>query len=313
MKSLTYGNTSTGKSLAFRVDDQGRIINSGGTKTTVSGFSSVAVSTPYTNLLDALAGTAPLDVSNFQSGDLVIVSTATTGSYTVQAALDSAFTIGVHTLQVVEKTVQNANPLNAAITPTATTRVFQINVQGVNFLRVNLGTGITAGTIRAFIVLNQSPYVPFQTNIQQSTAASVAVTASLAAAQTLAAVTTAGTPAAPTTPYFLNSAATTNGNLIITGTSGVQAFYSSNIGATAAVVKLYNKATAPVVGTDVPEMIIPVPAAVGGVPGFAEITPGFNGHRFALGLGIAITGGAADSDTTAVAAGQVKVKLSRTV
>ena len=33
----------------------------------------------------------------------------------------------------------------------------------------------------------------------------------------------------------------------------------------------------------------------------------------ALGLGIAVTGAAADSDTTAVAAGQVKVILSRTV
>lgn len=128
----------------------------------------------------------------------------------------------------------------------------------------------------------------------------------------LTTITTAGTPAAPATPYFLNSAATTNGALILTGTSGVQAFWATNTGATAAFVKLYNKATAPTVGTDVPEMIIPVPAAAAGVPGIAEITPGFNGHRFALGLGIAITGAAADSDTTAVAAGQVRVKLSRT-
>jgi hypothetical protein len=60
-------------------------------------------------------------------------------------------------------------------------------------------------------------------------------------------------------------------------------------------------------------MLIPVPAAVGGVPGIVQISPGFNGYRFALGLGLAITGGAADSDTTAVAAGQVKVILSRTV
>ena len=129
----------------------------------------------------------------------------------------------------------------------------------------------------------------------------------------LGAVTTAGTPTVPATPYFVNSAATTNGALILTGTSGLQAFYATNIGATAAFVKLYNKATAPTVGTDVPEMIIAVPAAVGGVPGAVEITPGFNGYRFALGLGIAITGAVADTDTTAVAAGQVKVKLSRTV
>lgn len=130
---------------------------------------------------------------------------------------------------------------------------------------------------------------------------------------TVTAVTGAGTPAAPATPYFVNSAATTNGALILTGTSGLQAFYATNTGAAAAFVKLYNKATAPTVGTDVPEMIIPVPAAVSGVPGVAQVIPGFNGHRFALGLGIAITGGAADSDTTAVAAGQVKVKLARTV
>jgi len=130
---------------------------------------------------------------------------------------------------------------------------------------------------------------------------------------TVTAVTGAGTPAVPATPFFVNSAATTNGALILTGTSGLQAFYATNIGATAAFVKLYNKATAPTVGTDVPEMIIAVPAAVAGVPGAAQISPGFNGYRFALGLGIAITGAVADSDTTAVAAGQVKVKLSRTV
>jgi hypothetical protein len=130
---------------------------------------------------------------------------------------------------------------------------------------------------------------------------------------TVTTVTTAGTPAVPATPYFVNSAASTNGALILTGTSGLQAFYATNTGAAAAFVKLYNKATAPTVGTDVPEMIIPVPAAVGGVPGVAAPPIGFNGFRFALGLGIAITGGAADNDTTAVAAGQVKVKLSRTV
>jgi hypothetical protein len=130
---------------------------------------------------------------------------------------------------------------------------------------------------------------------------------------TVTTVTNAGTPAVPATPLIINSAATTNGQLVLTGTSGLQAFYASNIGATTAFVKLYNKATAPTVGTDVPAMIIPVPAAVAGVPGVAQISPGFNGFRFALGLGLAITGAVADNDTTAVAAGQVKVMLSRTV
>ena len=125
-------------------------------------------------------------------------------------------------------------------------------------------------------------------------------------------VTASVTPPAPVTPYFLNSAATTNGALVITGTSGLTSLYATNTGAGAAFVKLYNKATAPVVGTDIPEMVIPIPAAVAGFPGVAAPNIGFIGMRFPLGLGIAITGGAADTDTSAVAAGQVKVKLSRT-
>lgn len=139
---------------------------------------------------------------------------------------------------------------------------------------------------------------------------------SIATVAAITAIAGAGTPAVPATPYFVNSAASTNAALVLTGTSGLSALWASNAGAAAAFVKLFNKATAPVPGTDVPEMIIPVPAAVGGVPGIAEISPGFNAYRFPLGLGIAITGGAtgaADNDTTAVAVGQVKVKLSRTV
>jgi hypothetical protein len=126
-------------------------------------------------------------------------------------------------------------------------------------------------------------------------------------------ITTSGTPAPPATPYILNSAATTNGALVLTGTSGLHAFYATNTGATPAYVKLYNKATAPTVGTDVPAMVLPIPAAASGVPGVTTLPIGHQGFRFALGLGIAVTGGAADTDTIAVAIGQVKVMLSRTV
>ena len=99
-------------------------------------------------------------------------------------------------------------------------------------------------------------------------------------------ITSAGTPAVPATPFILNSAASTNGSLILTGTSGLHAFYATNTGATSAFVKLYNKATAPIVGTDVPAMILPVPAAVAGVPGVCTLPIGFQGFRFALGLAL---------------------------
>lgn len=132
---------------------------------------------------------------------------------------------------------------------------------------------------------------------------------------TVTATVTAGTvnPVVPATPYFVNSAATTNGALVLTGTSGLQAFYATNEGASAAYVKLYNKATAPVVGTDIPEMTFTIPAAAGGVPGVYNLAMGFHGFRFALGLGISITRNAVYTDTTAIGAGEVKVKLTRTV
>jgi hypothetical protein len=175
-------------------------------------------------------------------------------------------------------------------------RVFDYERQRVEML--NRPSGDIAGG--APVVVQNSPAV----TVSSGTVTTVS---------TVTAVTTAGTPAAPATPLIINSAASTNGQLVLTGTSGLQCLYATNTGATIAFVKLYNKATAPTVGTDVPAMIIPVPAAVAGVPGVSPmINPGFNGYRFALGLGLAITGLVADTDTTAVAAGQVKVILSRT-
>lgn len=117
-------------------------------------------------------------------------------------------------------------------------------------------------------------------------------------------------PSVPTVTT-INSAATTNATAVSGTAATLTGLYATNIGATAAFVKLYNKATAPTVGTDVPVAIIVVPAAVSGIPGVAQFNIGPNGYRFATGVGLAITGAMADTDTTAVAAGQVKVILSR--
>ena len=79
----------------------------------------------------------------------------------------------------------------------------------------------------------------------------------------------------------------------------------SNTGAAAAFVKLYNLATAPVVGTSAVVLTIPVLAG-----GTVSINWGPLGMRFGTGIGLAITNLAPDADTTAVALGQVKVATS---
>jgi hypothetical protein len=113
-------------------------------------------------------------------------------------------------------------------------------------------------------------------------------------------------PAAPTTTTSaINSAATTNSNLIKGSAGTLYSITASNNGAAAAFLKLFNKATAPTVGTDTPVLIIPIPAG-----GVVTIPFGSQGYRFATGIALAITDLIADLDTTVIAAGQVKVLTS---
>lgn len=101
---------------------------------------------------------------------------------------------------------------------------------------------------------------------------------------------------------LLSSAATTNPTSVKGSSGKVFSVTASNTGGAVAYVKLYNKATAPTVGTDVPVITIPVPAG-----GSVNLPFGTPGAIFGTGIGLGITNLAADTDTTAVAAAQVKV------
>lgn len=207
----------------------------------------------------------------------------------------------------VQAVRSNANTieLTTGVLGAAPAYAWELSVNALKYFRVR-ATAWTSGTQVWTMIPGTYATEPIPAaQVSATQPVSGTVTATVANATVL--------PAVPATPYFLNSAATTNGALIITGTSNVSAFYATNEGASAAYIKLYNKATAPTVGTDIPEMTIPVPAAAAGVPGVANPNIGFFGFRFPLGLGIAITRNAVFSDTTAIGAGEVKVKLSRAV
>ena len=103
----------------------------------------------------------------------------------------------------------------------------------------------------------------------------------------------------------INSAATTNATSIKASAGTVYAVTASNINAAARFVKLYNLAAAPTVGTSVPAITIPIPAA-----SEVSINLGPLGMRFGTGIALAITGAATDADTTAVAANEIKVMTS---
>ena len=121
---------------------------------------------------------------------------------------------------------------------------------------------------------------------------------------TLSVLAHEGTPVTPTA-YTLNSAATTNAVAVKASSGIVYAVAVTNTSATVKYLKIYNKATAPTVGTDVPLITIPIaPTAI------ANITWADKGLRFATGIGIATTTGIAYTDTNAVAANDLQITIS---
>ena len=108
-----------------------------------------------------------------------------------------------------------------------------------------------------------------------------------------------------TTPYARVSTASTNAALIVAGDRTLYELTAFNPTATAVFIKLYNKATSPAIGTDVPVVTIPV------APGaLVAMEFGSEGKDFALGIGIGITANAVHTDTVAAVAG-VQISATR--
>lgn len=106
------------------------------------------------------------------------------------------------------------------------------------------------------------------------------------------------------TRHRLLSAATTNATSVKTTAGRVYDLHVFNNAATVKFLKLYNKASAPTVGTDTP--VETYPLAIGQMTriSFEDI-----GNSFSTGIAYAITGAIADNDTTAVAVNDVVVNM----
>jgi hypothetical protein len=121
-------------------------------------------------------------------------------------------------------------------------------------------------------------------------------------------ITTRPTPSASvgfSTHHKLISAATTNATSVKASAGTIGVLHLHNTSGATKYFKLYNKASAPTVGTDVP--IYTIPIATGA---FAQMSIPAMGLRLATGIAYAITDGLADSDNTAVGANDVIVAMS---
>jgi hypothetical protein len=108
------------------------------------------------------------------------------------------------------------------------------------------------------------------------------------------------------TPWGLKSTASTNANAVKTAPGAVGFISAMNVGSAVAYLKLYNKASAPTVGTDTPLLTIPIPASTTGA---GVVIPIPNGLFFSTGIALALTVSPGTAATDAVAADQVFLAL----
>ncbi len=108
-----------------------------------------------------------------------------------------------------------------------------------------------------------------------------------------------------TSKHHAISAATTNATSVKASAGTINTLSATNINAAARYLKLYDKASAPVVGTDTPAAVFLLK------PGETTVIPcGPAGRGFSTGIAYALTTGLADADTGAVAVTEHSVELS---
>lgn len=101
----------------------------------------------------------------------------------------------------------------------------------------------------------------------------------------------------------LVSAATTNATSVKGSAGQVYGVIAVNTNSSARYLKLYNKASAPTVGSDTPVITIALPGSGGVAFSMAQ------GIAFSTGIAFALTTGAADADTGAVALSEQLINL----
>lgn len=241
-----------------------------------------------TGSIVAVAGVVVADVTQVSNVMAHCTGTFSAINCTFEGSIDGGVTyFGVQAVRTNANTIE----LTTGSLSAAPIYAWELSVNALTHFRVRC-TARTSGTQNWTFTLGSYATEPIP-------AAQVTATQPVSGTVTVLPVT-------PTTT-FTNSAATTNAAAIKASAGTVWSVIASNTNAAARYLKLYNLAVAPTVGTSVPVLTVVIPPGA-----VVSIGGGSNGIRFATGIAIAITAAAADSDTTAVAASEIKVATSFT-
>lgn len=263
--------------------------------TLVSKASDITASGNITtqNLVPAGAATAnsAIELTTDGKGTVAVQVTGTyTGALSLQGTVDGTnwVTLGGNVFQQI-----TTGALSATIA-SGTQSIFLAGIGAFTKIRLTAlaaVTGTAAVTLRA---VDGNSLVALDGPIPAGSAAIGSVTVS----------GTATVTPANATAYSAVTTASTNGANVKNAAGNLYEITCSNPTATPVYVKLYNKASAPTVGTDVPILTIVVAAN-----STVLLQPGVVGKRFATGISIAATGAIAASDATNAVAG---VQISAT-
>lgn len=225
---------------------------------------------------------------------------------------------------------QATQPVSLAALPALTAGAAVIGSltanQSVNAAQVNgvtplMGNGVTGtGSLRVTIASDNTAYsvnavqsgtwnigtVTTLTGITNALPAGTNLMGKVGIDQTTAGTTngvvqnaTSATGGISTTTRLLSAAATTNATSAKASAGRLYSIQGYNAATTVRYLKLYNKASAPTVGTDTPVKTLALPPGVG----FAFDWP--VGYSFVTGIAFALTTGSADADTGALTAADV--------
>jgi hypothetical protein len=217
----------------------------------------------------------------------------TVGTYTGALSLQTSID-GINWVTVGGTPFRNMNTGTTLVAITSALQsTFQVDITGFNYVRISALAAVTGSVAVSAYLSEGNAMVALSQGLPAGAAALGSVTTT---------GTTTNTPLVPTN-YALNSAATTNATSVKATAGNLLSLTMVNFSASAKFVKLYAKATAPTVGTDIPVDVIEIAANSSKQMTFGQGLP------FLLGIALAITGAQPDADATAVAAGDVKVHM----
>lgn len=242
--------------------------------------------------LAALNDALTLDVSQAATVTLHVKNTGTAtmaaGLFSFEGSINS--TDGVNgdwfPIQAVRSnagTIESVTTALGLAAATGNAYSWELSTNGLQYLRVRCSTAVTASSIATWYAFrgtySSEPIVTVQTHAVSQSGAFVV------------------TPLTGTT-YAVVTTASTNASVGKASAGALFEITAFNPTAAVIYVKVYNKATAPTVGTDVPAMVFAVP-----VNGNVALEFGALGKRFSAGIALAVTAGPLSTDTAVTAAG----------